>query len=51
MSIKKYLTLGIGIVTGIGVSIAGLSYASYNSSSSMRIITAQKAKDIMLGKV
>lgn len=51
MNIKKYLILGVGIATGVGVSIAGLSYASYNSSSSMRIITAQKAKDIMLGKV
>jgi len=51
MGIKKYLTLGIGIVTCIGVSIAGLSYASYNLSSSIKIITSQKAKDIMLKKV
>ena len=51
MNIKKYLILGVGIATGVGVSIAGLSYASYNASGSMKIITAQKAKDIMLGKV
>jgi len=51
MNIKKYLILGVGIATGVGVSIAGLSYASYNASSSIKIITAQKAKDIMLGKV
>ena len=51
MSKKKYITLGIGILTGFGVSLAGLSFASYNSSKSTNLITAQKAKDIMLGKV
>ena len=30
MKAKQYLTLGLGIVAGFGISVVGVSYASQN---------------------
>ena len=51
MKLKQYLTLGIGMIAGFGLSLAGLSYASKNGSNNVNLITSEKAKTIMLDKV
>lgn len=51
MKLKQYLTLGIGIITGFGLSLATLSYASNSGSDNVNLITSEKAKTIMQNKV
>ena len=51
MKLKQYLTLGIGMVAGFGLSLAGLSHASKNESNHSNLITSDKAKTIMTNKV
>ena len=51
MKLKQYLTLGIGMVAGFGLSLAGLSHASKNESNHSNLITSEKAKTIMTNKV
>ena len=51
MKLKQYLTLGIGMIAGFGLSLAGLSYASKNGNNNVNLITSEKAKTIMLDKV
>ena len=36
MKAKQYLTLGLGIVAGFGISVVGVSYASQNETSDTR---------------
>ena len=42
MKLKQYLTLGIGIITGFGLSLATLSYASNSGSDNVNLITSEK---------
>ena len=51
MKLKQYLTLGIGVAVGFGVSVVGVSYASKNITRSVKLITSEQAKSIMLNKV
>ena len=51
MNAKQYLTLGLGIVAGFGISVAGVSYASQNLVSNVKQVTPEVAKSIMLNKV
>lgn len=51
MHIKQYLTLGIGIVAGLGLSVVGVSYASQNLNNNVKLVTPEVAKTIMLNKV
>jgi len=51
MKLKQYLTLGIGVAVGFGVSVVGVSYASQNIVRSVKLITSEQAKSIMLNKV
>lgn len=51
MKLKQYLILGIGMIAGFGLSLAGLSYASNGGSNNVNLITKEKAKTIMLNKV
>lgn len=51
MKLKKYLNLGIGMLIGFGISVAGISYASQNGFNHTNLITSEKAKTIMLDKV
>ena len=51
MKLKQYLTLGIGVAVGFGVSVVGVSYASKNITKSVKLITSEQAKSIMLNKV
>ena len=51
MKSKQYLTLGIGMIAGFGVAIAGISHALKGGSNNTRLITAEKAKTIMKNKV
>ena len=51
MKLKQYFTLGIGMVAGFGLSLAGLSHASKNESNHSNLITSDKAKTIMTNKV
>ena len=38
MKLKQYLTLGIGVAVGFGVSVVGVSYASKNITRSVKLI-------------
>ena len=51
MNAKQYLTLGLGLVAGFGISVAGVSYASQNLVSNVKQVTPEVAKSIMLNKV
>nr|WP_317331798.1 PepSY domain-containing protein [uncultured Romboutsia sp.] len=51
MVLKKYLILGVGIITGFGLSVVGVSYASQNLVSNVKQVTPEVAKSIMLNKV
>ena len=51
MKAKQYLTLGLGIVAGFGISVVGVSYASQNLVSNVKQVTPEVAKSIMLNKV
>lgn len=51
MKTKQYLTLGLGIVAGFGISVVGVSYASQNLVSNVKQVTPEVAKSIMLNKV
>ena len=51
MNAKQYLTLGLGLVAGFGISIVGVSYASQNLVSNVKQVTPEVAKSIMLNKV
>ncbi len=51
MKSKQYLTLGIGMIAGFGVAIAGISHALKGGSNNTKLITAEKAKTIMKNKV
>ncbi|MGX4601756.1 PepSY domain-containing protein [Faecalimicrobium sp. JNUCC 81] len=52
MKIKQTLIMGLGIIVGSSVTIAGLSYAyPSNNSSKINLITSEKAKSIMMNKV
>ena len=51
MNAKQYLTLGLGIVAGFGISVVGVSYASQNLVSNVKQVTPEVAKSIMLNKV
>ena len=51
MKAKQYLTLGLGIVAGFGISVVGVSYASQNLVSNVKQVTPEVSKSIMLNKV
>ena len=51
MNAKQYLTLGLGLVAGFGISVVGVSYASQNLVSNVKQVTPEVAKSIMLNKV
>ena len=51
MKFKQYLTLGVGIIAGFGISVVGVSYASKNLVSNVKSVTPEVAKSIMLNKV
>ena len=51
MNAKQYLTLGLGLVAGFGISVVGVSYASRNLVSNVKQVTPEVAKSIMLNKV
>ena len=51
MKFKQYLTLGVGIIAGFGISVVGVSYASKNLGSNVKSVTPEVAKSIMLNKV
>lgn len=51
MVLKKYFILGVGIITGFGLSVAGVSYASQNLANDVKQVTPEVAKSIMISKV
>lgn len=52
MKVKQLVVLGLGVVIGGGLSIAGLSYASANNNSQVsNLISEEQAKSIMMKKV
>ena len=44
MKAKQYLTLGLGIVAGFGISVVGVSYASQNLVSNVKQVTPEVSK-------
>ena len=47
MNAKQYLTLGLGLVAGFGISVAGVSYASQNLVNNVKQVTPEVAKSIL----
>lgn len=51
MKIKQTLIMGLGIIVGSSVTVAGFSYAYPSNNSKINLITSEKAKSIMMNKV
>ena len=45
MKAKQYLTLGLGIVAGFGISVVGVSYASQNLVTYLELDNIKKLSD------